>query len=197
MKKLAVVILGSIICIGSFAEDIASFQASLTPDVAIQDRDTRIKGVSLNVWGENPQSALTIGFVNGSTGDSYGFTFMPWTGAFFNYAENYKGVHWGWVNITSGEFVGWQSGLYNYADTFTGAQTGFVNYAGTMKGFQWGLVNASKQMSGLQLGAVNYAHTTVNGLQIGLVNIIPQNEWFSNFPSELAKGMVIVNWRFE
>jgi len=27
-------------------------------------------------------------------------------------------------------------------------------------------------------------------------NIYIQNEWFSGFPDELAKGMLFVNWRF-
>jgi len=33
-------------------------------------------------------------------------------------------------------------------------------------------------------------------LAIGLVNIIPENEWFSDLPKELAPAMIFVNWRF-
>ena len=154
------------------------FQASLTPDIAIHSRDTRINGVALSIWGENPQSAFALGFVNGASGDSVGFSL-----GLANYAENYKGVQWSFVNCATGEFVGWQDG--------------FVNYANSMTGFQSGVVNIAKNMKGLQLGAVNYAETVDGGVQIGVVNIITQNEWFSSFPSELAKGFVFVNWRFE
>jgi len=34
------------------------------------------------------------------------------------------------------------------------------------------------------------------GVQIGLVNLIPPNEWFTGLPNELAPGMIVVNWRF-
>jgi len=177
MKKLLVVALASVVALGAYAET-KPFQASLTPDIAIYSKDTRIEGVALSIWGENPQSAFALGFVNGSTGDSVGFSW-----GLVNYAENYKGVEWAWVNYATGDFVGWQAGI--------------VNYANNMKGLQWGGVNIAKQMKGLQLGYVNYAEKVSSGVQIGLVNIIPQNEWFKNFPDELAKGMVIVNWRFE
>lgn len=177
MKKLLVVALGSVVALSAFAET-KPFQASLTPDIAIYSKDTRIEGVALSIWGENPQSAFALGFVNGSTGDSKGFSW-----GLVNYAENYTGVEWAWVNYATGDFVGWQAGI--------------VNYANNMKGLQWGGVNIAKQMKGLQLGYVNYAEKVSSGVQIGLVNIIPQNEWFKNFPDELAKGMVIVNWRFE
>jgi hypothetical protein len=169
MKKLIVVALGCTLASGAIAKT-AGFQASLTPDIAIQDRDTEITGVSIGVWNENPGPEFNwqFGFVNGATGDSVGvqwFVFLP---TIFNYAENHTGAQLGFVNYTSGDFLG--------------AQLGMVNIAGTLTGLQWGLVN--------------YAETAQNGLQIGLVNIIEDNEWFSDFPNDLAKGMVIVNWSF-
>ena len=66
-------------------------QLSLTPDIAIQSRETHIKGISLNIWGENPQSSFTLGLVNGSTGESKGFSW-----GLYNYCEDYTGVHLGW-----------------------------------------------------------------------------------------------------
>jgi hypothetical protein len=177
MKKLMIVALGCMIASGALAES-KPFQASLTPDIAIHSKDTHIKGVTLNIWGENPQSAFALGFVNGSTGDSAGLSL-----GLFNYAENYKGVQWGFVNCTRGNFVGWQDGFVNHAVNMTGLQSGVVNIADTFKG--------------VQLGAVNYAKAASSGIQIGAINIISQNEWFSGFPQELAKGMVFVNWRFE
>jgi len=154
-------------------------QFSLTPDVAIHNKSTYINGLTLNVWGENPQSALAIGFVNGSTGNSKGFSLS----LFFNYAENYKGVQWAAVNYAKSDFVGWQAAIVNYTE-------------GSAKGLQTGLVNYAGNFTGLQLGLVNYAEKVSKGIQIGLVNIIPENEWFTNLPNELAKGMIIVNWRF-
>jgi len=155
------------------------FQLSLTPDVAVHDKSTRIEGVTLNIWGENPQSALALGFVNGSTGDSTG---LSW-GFLINYADSYKGVQWAPVNYTKFNFMGWQSGIVNYTEGSTkGLQTGLVNYAG--------------HLTGLQLGFVNYAERATSAVQIGLINIIPENEWFTGLPEALAPGMVIVNWRF-
>ncbi|MCK4565461.1 MAG: hypothetical protein KAU94_12400 [Verrucomicrobia bacterium] len=169
MKKFMIIALGCAVATGVLAES-KGFQASLTPDIAVHDRDTEINGVSIGVWNENPSPKFNwqLGFVNGATGDSVGvqwFIFLP---TIYNYAENYTGAQLGFVNYTS--------------DTFVGAQLGAVNIAGTMTGFQWGVVN--------------YAGTANNLFQLGLVNIIADNEWFSDFPSDFAKGMVLVNWSF-
>lgn len=117
------------------------FQASLTPDIAIHDKGTRISGICLSIWGENPQSAFAFGFVNGSSGESKGFT---WS-FFCNYDESYTGVAWSMVNYSKVKFVGWQSGLVNVAKEFHGLQFGFVNYSENLQnGVQLGLVNIAK-----------------------------------------------------
>ncbi len=154
-------------------------QLSLTPDIALFDRHQRIEGLALSIWGENPQTALALGIVNGSTGDSAG---ISWA-FIMNYADNYKGIQWAPINYTKGEFLGWQGGFVNYTGEFlTGLQTGAVNYAG--------------RLTGLQFGFVNYAADAKTGVQIGLVNLLPANAWFTGLPDELAPGMVFVNWRF-
>ena len=113
------------------------FQASLVPDVAIHSRDTHIKGFLLNVWGENPHSGFALGFVNGSTGNSVGFSW-----GLVNYAQSYTGVELSTVNIAT--------------ENFTGVQSGFFNYALTLKGLQFGTVNIAKTSnSGIQIGLVN------------------------------------------
>ena len=182
MKKvLALICLGIIMIAASqvMAEDSKPIQLSITPDIAIFDRPTRIQGFTLGIWSENPQDALALGFVNGSKGVSTGFSWA----ILFNYADTYKGVQWSLVNYTKANFFGWQYGIFDYAgDSMKGAQTGLVNYAGNL--------------SGLQLGLVNYAAKATAGVQIGVVNIIPENKWFTEFPSGLAPGMIIVNWRF-
>ena len=164
MKRF-IIVLAALFCISTYADDSEAFQLSLTPDIAIHDDSTTIKGVSLNIWGQNEQRALTLGFVNGSTGDSSGLSF-----AFLvNYTEDYTGAHIGSVNYASG--------------LFRGAQLGFANYAEKLEGVQFGFVNYTEQMD--------------KGLQIGLVNIIRNNDkWFEEFPDNVAPAMVLVNWRF-
>ncbi len=178
MKKLlAVSVVGMLITGGAMASQ--PIQLSLTPNVALFDRTETIEGLCLSIWGENPQTALALGFVNGSTGQSAG---LSWS-FILNYADSYKGIHWAMINYTKGDFLGWQGGLVNYSEgQMTGLQSGVVNYAG--------------RLTGLQFGFVNYAATAKTGVQIGLVNLIPENEWFTGLPNELAPGMIFVNWRF-
>ena len=161
MKKIIAVIIISAATLGATAEE-KFLQLSLTPDIALQSRDTVIKGIALSIWGENQQSALALGIVNGSTGDSCGFSW-----GLVNYADNYKGVQFAFVNYTKGTFVGWQNGA----------------------------VNIAQHVSGLQWGAVNYTET-LNGVQLGFINVVEQNPWFEEFPRKLAKGFVFVNWSF-
>lgn len=185
MKKLPILFAGLLIAGGVLAET-RPFNLSLTPDVAVYERSDTIKGVTLSIWGENEQTSLAVGFVNGTIGDSAGLSL-----GLLNYAENYKGFQWSLVNYTTGDFSGWQGGFG------FGLLVSAVNYTGgTMKGLQTGVVNYAGELTGLQFGLVNYAETAKSGVQIGLVNIIPQNEWFSNLPDELAPGMILVNWRF-
>ena len=118
--------------------------------MAIHSKTTHIKGVSINIWGENPQNSFALGFVNGSTGNSSGFSL----------------------------------GL-------------IVNYADSYRGFQIAPVNYASRLQGLQFGLVNMAMTAEEGVQIGFINIMSETEkWFSNFPDEVAPGMVFINWRF-
>jgi hypothetical protein len=138
MKNLIIIIALVISAAGLRADESHGFQASLTPDIAIYSKTTEIRGLSLNIWGENPQHGAALGFVNGSTGDSSGFSW-----AFFaNYADSYTGVEWSMVNITKTSFVGWQAGMVNYSEgKFNGLQTGIVNYAENLHGVQIGFAN--------------------------------------------------------
>lgn len=134
-----------IVCFTIMAAGIAClkaqepFQASLTPDIAIHSSSTQINGLSLSIWGENPQHGVALGFINGSTGDSGGFTW-----GLFNYADSYTGVAWGAVNVSREKFVGWQDGFANISSEFHGVQTGFVNYAEHLRGVQFGFINIAK-----------------------------------------------------
>jgi hypothetical protein len=176
MKKLLII---SAFVAGTIAvrADESAFQASLTPSMAIHSSSTQINGLSLSIWGENPQKGVALGFINGSTGESQGFNW-----GLYNYSESYTGVQWAIANYNEKSFVGWQ-----YA---------FVNYdVGSFKGFEWGFVNVAQETHGLQMGVVNYADN-LSGVQLGFVNIVNDNDWFTEFPNELAKGFVFVNWSF-
>lgn len=178
MKKLLLVSTLGLGALAANASDTAFFQASLTPDIAINSRETVVNGIALSIWGENQQHALALGFVNGSTDESSGFSW-----GLVNYSDGYHGVNWGIVNVNLTSFTGWQDGIVNVAQ-------------GDFVGFQsaW-LVNYAENMQGLQLGLVNYTKS-LNGVQIGLANIAMNNENFTAFPHELAKGFPIVNWSF-
>jgi hypothetical protein len=152
-------------------------QLSLVPDIALFPRTTAVHGLSLSIWGENPQTALAIGLVNGSTGDSGGLSI-----GIVNYAESYTGVQWGAINVSTENFIGWQHGYVNIAQ-------------GTFKGFELGFVNVAEDTTGFQLGAFNYAQR-LNGLQIGFINIAMSNPPFDEFPDKLAPGFPILNWSF-
>lgn len=178
MKRLVTIAAGIMIASGVLASG-KPIQLSLTPDIAIHHRLVQIEGLCLSIWGENPQAALALGVVNGSTGQSTGLSLA----LLINYADSYKGVQWAPINYTKGDFLGWQAGFVNYT-------------AGLMKGLQSGVVNYAGRLTGVQLGLINYAETAETGVQLGLLNLLPQNDWFSDLPDELAPGMVFVNWRF-
>lgn len=148
------------------------FNLSLTPDIAVYDKTTEISGITLSIWGENPQRSLAIGLINGATGDSAGVSL-----GLINQADTYTGLQWGVVNIASGNFTGWQGG------PLFGFPISAFNYT-------------AGDLTGLQSGLVNYAGGSGPGVQVGLVNLMPMNEMFSNLPKEFAPAMVFVNWRF-
>jgi len=184
VKKMLVFLGIALVTTGAMAGD-KPIQLSLTPDIALYGRSEPISGLTLSIWGENPQTGLALGLVNGSTGYSAGLSV-----GLLNYADNYKGLQWGLVNYTKQDFSGWQGG------PFFGLLVSAVNYAGgAMAGFQCGAVNYAGSLTGLQLGLVNYAATANSGVQIGLVNVMPQNPWFTGLSDELAPGMIFLNWR--
>jgi hypothetical protein len=185
MKKLWVVLAGLLIAGGAMAQT-KPFNASLTPDYSVYGRNVMIEGATLSIWGENPQTSLAIGFVNGTVGQSAGLSL-----GLLNYAQSYKGLQWSLVNYTTGDVSGWQGGFV------FGIAISALNYTGgNMRGLQTGVVNYAGKLTGLQIGVLNYAETAKSGVQIGLVNLIPDNRWFNGLPNELAPGMIFVNWRF-
>ena len=67
----------------------------------------------------------------------------------------YTGVSWAWVNVNKESFHGWQYGIVNVSQgEFVGFQSSWI-------------LNYSKKVTGLQMGLVNYAEE-LHGVQIGL-----------------------------
>jgi hypothetical protein len=139
MKRIITILAVTIAAVGAQAGETSFLQLSLTPDIALQPKETRIEGISLNIWGENPQSSFTLGFVNGSTGTSAGFSW-----GLVNYSEEYTGVQLGIVSCSKVKFTGWQGSWINVAKEFHGLQSGLVNYTESMSGVQIGFVNIIK-----------------------------------------------------
>lgn len=69
-----------------------------------------------------------------------------------------KGLQWGLVNVTGGDFHGIQLAAVN------------IN-SGNTEGFAWSTINYTNNAKGLQLAVVNYAQS-MHGVQVGVVNII-------------------------
>ncbi len=177
MKKLLLTV--SFVLVTHLALADRPFQAALTPDIAIVPRGDTVRGLSLNIWGENQVNGVSLGFVNGHVGESSGFSWS-YIGT---YAESYRGVIWGgFFAHTTGDVVGWQQGMVN------------IN-KGSLTGLQSGLVNWGEEVKGVQLGLVNYTKN-LHGVQVGLANIATNNAWFTGLPRDLATGFPFVNWSF-
>lgn len=155
------------------------FNASITPDLSVHGSKVIIEGVTLSIWGENEQTSLALGIVNGTVGHSAG---LDWS-FILNYADSYKGVQWSLINYTKKDVLGWDAGFVNFTEgVMTGLASGVVNYADSLKGLEFGLINYADDAS---------------GVQIGIINIVNKNhKWFSDLPSSLAPVMIFVNWRF-
>ena len=64
------------------------------------------------IWGGKPHTGFALGCVNGSVGDSGGFSW-----GLFSCAQNANGVAWGWMNCAARLLTGWQSTwLFNYCE---------------------------------------------------------------------------------
>lgn len=169
-KTVFVTVFAAILCIAGMAThvqaDVAPFQLSLTPDIAIHSSTTRIDGVALSIWGENPQRALVLGLINGSSGMSSGVNL----GLLANYSENFTGVKVaGFANYCSGRMSGVELAWFNHANELHGVQLGLINFA-------------EKADKGLQIGLINVIKNNIY--------------WFGGMPEQLAPMMLLVNWRY-
>lgn len=129
---------------------------SVFTPVAIAGAEDAVSAFRYNlIYGRNTSvKVVDLGFVNHTTS---GLS---------------RGLQWGGVNFTEGEFSGFQLAAIN------------IN-KGTAKGLQWGTINYAASAGGLQLAFVNYAEK-IEGVQVGVINIIKEGGMFP--------VMVIANW---
>jgi len=128
IKILVLCVIACVITSSAFAGGTKAFQASLAPGIAIHDRNQQIEGVTLSLWGENPQTSFALGFVNGTAGKSGGLSL-----GLINYGDSYKGVQIGVLN-TDKNIQGLQLGAINIAKgKKTIIQFGFLNIIPTNK----------------------------------------------------------------
>jgi len=144
MKKLKPLL--TILLVLLFASNLLAqsspIQLSLWNPIQIVDESKVVGGFRLSIYGVN----------SGMTGLDLGI---------WNETRSQKqvGLQWGIVGKSLGGFKGWQANTVNISrQTFEGFQSGWVNHH-------------SGKFSGLQFAIVNYAES-MNGLQIGLINII-------------------------
>lgn len=75
--------------------------------------------------------------------------------------ENYRGIQFAAVYNEVGEQL-------------SGASLAAMNIAKTAKGLQFGIFNTTDRLVGMQFGIVNYADDAERGVQVGLINIMPE-----------------------
>lgn len=156
MKKLHILILFAMI-FSLFAgrEIIAQekpVQLALFNPIQLVPESNSIKGIRIN---------LIYGKNRNVTGFDWGFVNFT--------SSDQLGIQWGGVGYTEGNFNGWQNNFVSITKgRFTGLQSGFVSYNGS-------------KVSGLQFSVVNYA-ASLNGIQLGLLNIIGEGGFLPVFP---------------
>lgn len=143
-------------------------QISLYNPVQILPEKESVSGIRLNLlYGKNENvQGLDYGFVNHTTGSE-----LAWQVGAIGYVEkDFFGWQDNWINITNGEFTGFQSGVFNQATTANGVEFGLVNVTQNMHGVQIGLLNMTQTMHGLQIGLGNI-------IQKGKMPFLPIVNW--------------------
>ena len=155
MKKVCTLLAVALLAFGVFSQPVQAqqkpIQLSLFAPVQIVSEDNAIGGIRLSLlYGKNTSvTGLDWGLVSHSTS---GLS---------------KGVQLGLVGLVDADFVGYQGTAINITN-------------GDFEGFQWGIVNYAGYAM-IPTWLVNYAER-MKGLQIGLVNIIKQGGQFPVFP---------------
>lgn len=177
--------------------DHKPFQLALWNTLQIVPQEQSVRGIRLNVYGENKNmKGCDIGIVNKTNGYQKGAQF-----GIKNQTEyEFTGFRAGIVNFSGGEFKGYETGIANLLDNngtgwaaggvnivnddFKGLLSGICNiqFADNIDGVNLGIINLLKKskkpqdnietdnQTGTQIGVVNVAES-LNGIQIGLINV--------------------------
>jgi hypothetical protein len=124
---------------GAGPEVVKPLQLALVPTVQLVPQDQSIRGLRLNIYGDNQNmSGVDIGLMHETK-------------------DRFSGVGFGLLNIAHGETRGLQfSGIYSGADgRMSGLQVGMVNRSANIHGLQIGLANFADDMTGIQIGLWN------------------------------------------
>lgn len=119
---------------------------------------------------------LQVALLNLGNRETYGLTI----GA-AGWNRDYYGVQINFLsNVTKWEFEGFgAAGLVNVVgEDMWGMQVSLLgNFAKEMHGFQLsGIFNMTEELRGAQVALINYAQTCPGGFQIGLINMIMDNQ---------------------
>ena len=164
MKKIPLILCSlAALPIAALAEK--PFNAAFwAPDMQIEPVTEDIRGLRLNVYGENRNmTGCDLGFGHRVTGDFTGAQI----GLFTRVGGDGKGARLAFVNLTD------TSGRH-----FTGAHVGAANVGESLeiRGAQVGVFNCAKHVHGAQVGFVNITNT-LKGVQIGLWNQVSSRSW--------------------
>lgn len=161
----------------------------------------------------HPSHAFQIGLLNNNYSTLFGFQLGLYNTSYshlglqlglYNRNDYQSGIGIGLINkcksqtifggineiIPCGMNKGIYLGLINISNYFEGIECGVINISHISDTYD-DLCRKSRRtyhLFGLQLGIVNYCESS-NVVQIGIINIIPQNKWF-------AKIVPLANFRF-
>ncbi len=135
-------------------EVVKPIQLALVPTIQLVPQDESIRGLRLNIYGDNQSvSGVDIGLMHETK-------------------SRFGGVGFGLLNIVHGEARGLQfSGIYSGADDrMSGLQVGIVNHSGNIHGLQIGLANFADDMTGIQIGLWNEIKSKENWTVVPIIN---------------------------
>jgi hypothetical protein len=188
-KKYLLVVVMSLISVSAHAADWTPFQLSFINPVQIFPEETKVQGVRLNlIYGVNKEvNGIDYGSINRTTGTTNGVQVGAFPIGGVNITKDLYGAQLigilGGVNVATGDVTGIQvTSLFagvNSAGNVTGVQLSGglagVNIAEDVSGVQLsGMyigVNIAKNTKGVQIGTLLNKATTMEGLQIGIVNV--------------------------
>ena len=182
MKKVVLgLFVAAAVLMGAASAQAQVIKLSLWGDICVPNEDYT-GGLELGIGSQTKAvDGVQLGIIYSQTNKLQGVQI-----GLINSTKEEIGVQFGLVNITESG-IGFQEGLVNIAQNFKGEQYGCINWTsedliglqfglldvikGTGKGAQIGVVNYATEFKGLQLGVVNWAKT-INGVQVGLINVI-------------------------